>query len=164
MSITIESLEKKHIQQICGLIKGYRAETAKEFSEEDYQKVLDQLEFMGSLSRTGGEALSRVFVAAEGESVVGYIGVHMIPFPLMAGRELYISDLLVSPDYRGRGCGSLLLAHAEQFAQAQSCKRLMLNNLKEMPSYARGFYAAHGFTERENAANFVKKLLVGDGQ
>jgi GNAT superfamily N-acetyltransferase len=99
----------------------------------------------------------RVYVEKNGD-VAGYILYHIHDYPIIMGKEAYISDLLVRIDKRGAGIGSALLEHTERHAKRAGCTRLMLNNPKEGVSYKRDFYKKQGYTERTNFANFVKLI------
>lgn len=101
---------------------------------------------------------SHLLVVSEGSEIMGFIHFHIIPFPMIVGRECYISDLLVKDEERGNGVGSILLDAAERIAKKMECSRMMLNNLKDADSYKMEFYKKKGFTEREGVANFVKVL------
>jgi ribosomal protein S18 acetylase RimI-like enzyme len=90
--------------------------------------------------------------------VIGYTVVHWVPFPMVQGREAYVSDLLVRREWRDQGLGSLLLAEVEERARARRCPRVMLNNRRAAESFKRGFFSKAGFREREDFANFVKTL------
>ena len=92
----------------------------------------------------------------DNKKVVGFINYHEIVFPMIAGKELYISDLLVDKNERGKKTGKKLIDEVDKTALSKGCKRLMLNNLKLAESYTRGFYRKSGFEERINIANFVK--------
>jgi ribosomal protein S18 acetylase RimI-like enzyme len=100
----------------------------------------------------------RVIYVADREGVVGYIAVHWVPFPMLGGREGYISDLVVRASARSQGIGSQLLAAVEARARELSCARLMLNNRLASESYAQWFYTKRGFHERDAFANLVKAL------
>ena len=101
----------------------------------------------------------KVFVdAAENGDLYGYLMAHWSPFPLHAGIEAYVSDLIIASASRGRGTGSKLLEAMENEAKKRHCVRIMLNNGKETESFHRDFYRKHGYTERVNFANFVKEL------
>jgi GNAT superfamily N-acetyltransferase len=99
-----------------------------------------------------------VYVAARGGTIDGFIVVHWIPFPMLAGTEAYISDLIVERLQRGSGTGRGLVAIVEREARDRGCIRLMLNNRLAAESFKRGFYAKLGFRVREEFANLVKHL------
>ena len=90
--------------------------------------------------------------------IAGYINMHICPFPMIGGTELYISDLLIMNDFRGKGIGKALLLKAEEIAGTYKCVRIMLNNAKYAQSYIRSFYKKSGFFERDDFANFIKKI------
>jgi GNAT superfamily N-acetyltransferase len=100
-----------------------------------------------------------LLVADEGGEVAGYLAVHWIPFPLLAGREGYVSDLVIAESWRGQGVGKALLEAAEQRALAQGCVRLMLNNRITSEAFTHGFFTGAGFRQRAEFANFVKELV-----
>src|SRR3569833_200892 len=101
---------------------------------------------------------SDIFVAEAAGKVVGYAAVHWIPFPMLHGREGYISDLLIAPEWRGYGFGGRLVLAVEIRARELGCVRLMLNNRIAGESFGRGFFRKAGFLQRTDFANFVKSL------
>lgn len=103
-------------------------------------------------------AAGRMIYVADRGGIIGYAAVHWIPFPMLGGREGYISDLVVGGTERGTGVGSRLLAAVEDRARELRCKRLMLNNRISSEAYQRGLYSKHGFQHRSHFANFVKIL------
>jgi len=104
------------------------------------------------------ESGSEMIICEVDEKVVGYINAHYCFFPLIKGRECYISDLIVDKNFRGQGIGKALLAEVEERAKENGCKRLNLNNLRNIDSYKRSFYEKLGYTERDLIANFNKEL------
>ncbi|MCA9839011.1 MAG: GNAT family N-acetyltransferase [Trueperaceae bacterium] len=74
------------------------------------------------------------------------------------GGEGYIAELFVHPDKRGKNIGSQLLEQIRIEAKARGCSRLCLLNMRNRPSYERGFYLKHGWVERPLAANFIYDL------
>lgn len=105
-----------------------------------------------------GQPGHEIIVAMAGEEIVAYVAVHCVPFPMLGGREGYVSDLLVSADWRGRGLGNRLMEEVEARAREMGCERLMLNNRVAAESFERGFFAKAGFRQRTDFANFVKPL------
>jgi len=117
------------------------------------RRVAAQLE----LAEEGGE--HRVMVAeVEGEAV-GYAAVHRVTMMGLPEPEAYLSELFVRKAQRGRGLGGRLLAAAEEEARRWGASRIMLMTGRNRASYQRGFYAARGYRERPQLANFVKPLL-----
>ncbi len=105
------------------------------------------------------ESAEREVIVAEREGrIAGYVAVHWIPFPMLAGTEAYISDLIVDRAMRGAGLGSRLIAEVERRARERGCARLMLNNRMAADSFTRGFYAKLGFRHRDDFANMVKRV------
>lgn len=87
--------------------------------------------------------------------VVGYLQVHWMASLCSPAVEGFVSDLFVSEDSRGCGIASRLLDVAMELARIRGACRLSLNNGRNWESYRLGFYSRHGWTERENFANFV---------
>ena len=107
-----------------------------------------------------GAPFTQTFVAFEYGAVFGFINLHLIEFPMIIGKECYVSDLLVNENNRGKGIGSKLMDEAEKYARDNNCTRMMLNNGKYTVSYQRGFYRGRGYNERRNVSNFVKDIQL----
>ncbi|MDE2837322.1 MAG: GNAT family N-acetyltransferase [Chloroflexota bacterium] len=105
-----------------------------------------------------GDPGHEIIIAAAGEEAVAYVAVHWVPFPMLGGREGYVSDLIVRADWRGHGLGNRLMEAAELRAREMGCARLMLNNRVAAESFERGFFTKAGFRQRTDFANFVKTL------
>ncbi len=99
-----------------------------------------------------------VYVASRENEIVGYVSVHWLPCLYMTGPEGFISELFVADNARGQGIGAQLLETVIAEAKARGAPRLELINIKERESYQRGFYAKHGWTERDGAADFVYRI------
>ncbi|MEY4322562.1 MAG: hypothetical protein RL410_343 [Actinomycetota bacterium] len=97
-------------------------------------------------------------VAVEDEKILGYAHLVFMDVMFLSGPSAYLSELFVLPVARGRGIGTELLEHVIAGAKARKASRIMLNNDRERDAYERGFYAKHGFVERETMANFALKL------
>jgi GNAT superfamily N-acetyltransferase len=67
---------------------------------------------------------ARVIFAMEGEKEVGF-ALYFYNFSTFLGRAgLYLEDLFVLPEYRGRGYGKGLLAHLAAMAVERGCGRM----------------------------------------
>ena len=70
--------------------------------------------------------------AAAAEVIIGYSGSVPVGFALffhnlstfLGRRGLYLEDLYVKPEARGRGIGRAMLVHLAQLARARNCGRL----------------------------------------
>jgi len=67
-----------------------------------------------------------------------------MPSTALGGRVALLEDMVVRPDARGRGAGSLLLRAAVEFARAAGCLRITLLTDADNAA-AQRFYARHGF-------------------
>jgi GNAT superfamily N-acetyltransferase len=72
----------------------------------------------------GARPAAEAVLAREGQSVVGF-ALWFHNFSTFVGRRgLYLEDLYVRPEYRGRGYGEALLAHLGRVALDRGCGRL----------------------------------------
>ena len=72
----------------------------------------------------GKEPSAKVLLALEGDQPVGF-AVYFFNFSTWLGRPgLYLEDLFVKPETRGRGYGRALLVHLAGIARAHHCGRM----------------------------------------
>jgi len=72
----------------------------------------------------GERPAAEVLIAREGEAAVGF-AVFFHNFSTWLGRPgLYLEDLFVRPEDRGKGYGRALLVHLAQIAQERGCGRM----------------------------------------
>src|SRR5687768_13929667 len=92
------------------------------------------------LKRCSGKS-GRILVAEIGQSIVGLAAVLARVIPSDPEEEqtpyAYISDLVVLPDYRGRGVGRALLQQAEAYARRTGSTILRINALAKNEDAAR---------------------------
>lgn len=99
---------------------------------------------------------SRVFVASEGVSVVGFLSFHAIPMfheIAMLGR---ITAMAVDPRHQRQGIGACLLRAAEAFAIQNGCTRMEVTSGDRREQDAHLFYAAQGY--HSDCRRFLKHL------
>jgi len=125
---------------------------------EEQGVAVDRAPILSTLLTAVSQPASDVFVAESDEAVVGFVVIHWVPFPMLAGTEGYISDLIVTAELRGTGIGRRLVDAVEVEARSRGCVRLMLNNRIAAKSFQRGFYPKIGYRHRDEFANFVKAL------
>jgi GNAT superfamily N-acetyltransferase len=92
-----------------------------------------------------------VFVAAEGQDVLGYIAVSYRPQIRLGGLLASIDELVVARVHVGRGIGTQLLDAALSHARGLRCRRIELHQNRQRESYRRGFYLRRGFVEVNSA-------------
>ena len=72
----------------------------------------------------GERPVAEVLLAFEGQSAVGF-AVFFYNFSTWLGRPgLYLEDLFVKPDKRGKGCGRALLVELAKIARDRECGRM----------------------------------------
>jgi len=80
----------------------------------DYEKLQGELLLSEALvvrDMTGPDAACRCDIAWKGGEAVGIVVWYWIYRSFRAKRGLYLEDLFVRPDFRGRGLGRMLLRH-----------------------------------------------------
>ena len=71
-------------------------------------------------------ATGRIYCARDGVRVVGMVNLLFTLSTAEGGRVAWLEDLVVHPEYRGRGVGRSLLRHAIQVAKDTGCSRITL--------------------------------------
>ena len=91
----------------------------------------------------GPQRRAEVVIGIEGDAPVGF-AVFFHNYSTWLGRPgLYLEDLFVRPEARGRGYGRRLLAHLARIAQQRGCARMEWSVL-DWNAPAIGFYRALG--------------------
>src|SRR3954447_12676521 len=70
---------------------------------EELGLAVDRAPILSTVASAVSQPGCGVFVAESGDAIVGFIVVHWVPFPMLAGTEAYISDLIVAAELRGEG-------------------------------------------------------------
>ena len=97
----------------------------------------------------------QIFVACDGDKVVGYIGcVRYLAFEL-ENEGMKIIALAVSKEYRRKGIGTELLKTAEQWAKENNIEVILLNSgLPREDAHA--FYESQGYFKK--SFGFIKRI------
>lgn len=120
----------------------------------------------GAKKYTDGELLDKlgddatpIFVAVDGRCVLGYVFCVMQSHPddniLTDIKTLYIDDLCVEEESRGRHIGRLLYEYVLDFARGQGCYNITLNVWECNPG-ARKFYEKCGLAPQKTG---MEKIL-----
>ena len=93
-----------------------------------------------------------VFVAVEGDTLLGYGFCQLIQYknaPVIADhKELYIDDLCVDENTRGKGVGKAVYHHILRYAKEQGCYNVTLN-VWACNKSAMKFYEAMGLAPQK---------------
>lgn len=92
-----------------------------------------------------------ILIAADDGKVVGMAIVSVVMATL--DRNVYMEDLVVDADCRGKGVGGMLLDAVKDWGKAHGCRRLeFTSSSREKKEGAKGFYESHGAEARETNA------------
>jgi putative acetyltransferase len=96
------------------------------------------------------------YVAAEGDRVIGEIGVEREEHPVT--RHVATIGMMVAPDCRGRGVGSALMEAAIDWCRRSGVEKLELTVYPDNDA-ARALYAKFGFREEGRLTGRSKKAI-----
>jgi len=92
----------------------------------EYEYMLDQVVATEAILREWlfEKRVAEAFFALEGETEVGF-ALYFHNFSTFLGRGgIYLEDLFVLPEYRGKGYGKAILARLAQICRERNCGRL----------------------------------------
>ncbi len=85
-----------------------------------------------------------ILVARIDDEIVGMVNILYTVSTALGKRVALLEDLIIAPQWRGKGLGSTLLNHATAFAKEHDCKRITLLTDGDNDG-AQKFYKRHGF-------------------
>ena len=88
--------------------------------------------------------IGNIFVAKKNEKIIGMVILLYTVSTALGERVALLEDMVVSPDERELGIGSMLLDYAVKYAIEKGCKRITLLTDK-MNIRAQKFYKQHKF-------------------
>ena len=94
------------------------------------------------------ESLGRIWLVSVDDRLIGYIALcfgYSIEFK---GKDAFVDEFFIEPQWRGQGIGGLVLSAICEQAAALGVKGLHLEVARNNHR-ARALYAAHGFDSRE---------------
>jgi GNAT superfamily N-acetyltransferase len=96
-----------------------------------------------------------LFVAEQAGAVIGTFQVTLIPGLAARGRKrAKFESVHVAPEWRGRGVGAVMIAHALEFSRAQGAGLAELTSQKARPD-AHRFYVRLGFEQSHEGFKMV---------
>jgi GNAT superfamily N-acetyltransferase len=117
MTLRIEPATEGDLPAIVHLVRQLaiyeKLEHAMVASQDDFQQAL-----------FGAERNAHALIAFADDSAVGF-ALYFYNFSTFLGRRgIYLEDIYVEPEYRGRGIGSALLKRLARIAKEQRCGRM----------------------------------------
>jgi len=116
------SLEEAHagdMAALVGLLAILFEQEAELSPDADKQRLALELIF-------ADPSRARIYVARAGAKVVAMAALHFTISTAEGGTAAWLADCIVHPDYRRRGIGAALLAHALEQARALGATRVTL--------------------------------------
>lgn len=93
------------------------------------------------------ELINLLLFEEDGEAV-GFANLMTLFSVWTHGKALYLDDLFIREEHRGKGYGKKALEYIEDFARQLGCKRIQFHSEATNPN-ARDFYTAIGYTPAE---------------
>ena len=125
------------IPQLCALLAGLFAQEADFTPDAERQR-------RGLLLILESPDTGRIFCAAQSGAIVGMVTILFTVSTAEGSRAAWLEDMVVHPDWRGRGAGKQLLDRALSEAKLAGCTRVTL--LADATNHpAMRFYSRAGF-------------------
>lgn len=107
----------------------------------------------------GNASLGRVWLILDGQAPVGYVVIAFGYSLEWLGRDAFVDEFYLLPDYRGRGWGRKTMAFVEDAARRLNVTALHLEVVRQNAP-ALEVYRKLGFKEREST--FLSKWIAQD--
>ena len=114
------------------------------FSQEVEFKPDHETQSRGLEMILNNNNIGNIFVAKKNEKIIGMVILLYTVSTALGERVALLEDMVVSPNERGLGIGSMLLDHAVKYATEKGCKRITLLTDKTNIE-AQKFYKKHKF-------------------
>ena len=86
----------------------------------------------------------RIFVLRNDDRIIGMVNLLFTISTAMGGFVILMEDVIVHPDHRGQGYGTMLVEHVADFARKKGFKRITLL-ADRLSSQSQSFFKHHGF-------------------
>ena len=151
MKLRIRAGTRRDVPTILALIRGLA----------DYEKLSHEVEATAARLRQHGFGRRRYFetlLCFDGKTPVGFALYFFTYSTFLARPTLYLEDLFVTPDLRGRGAGTTLLSSLARIARQKGCGRMEWAVL-DWNTPAIGFYERLGARLRKD---WILTRLTGE--
>jgi GNAT superfamily N-acetyltransferase len=116
--IRIERATEKDVPLVLSFLNGLA----------EYEKLTDAVKVTEEILRDvmfGERGFTEAIIAYEDEKPVGFAFYYFTFTTFPGHRGLYLEDLFVKSEMRGRGVGKALLVHLARLAKERGCERMM---------------------------------------
>jgi len=118
-------------------------------------KPLDKNAFENTFSKNLSDSNIHYIVAEKEDTIVGFISLHIQHILHHSHITGELQELVIAPDLRGSGIGSILLTEVEKIARSLNLEEIELTTRTNREK-AQAFYKKQGYDHTHN--KFVKKL------
>jgi len=134
---TISLATESNIEALCDLLDLLFTQ------EEDF--VADREKQRASLKTIIGDPqIGEILILKDDGNIVGMVSLLYSISTALGGRVAILEDMVLDPNHRGQGAGTLLLTHAVEHAKKVQCKRITLLTDNDNEQAIR-FYKKQGF-------------------
>ncbi len=153
MSISLIPAEKVDLSRVLQYVRAYHEFEGVRMSDEQRTAAVNEL--------VGSSELGRIFLIEVDGTTIGYIAVCFGFSIEFAGRDAFIDEMFIVPEYRGRGYGREVLERVKEELQSNNVKALHLEVARDNHK-AQGLYRGVGFEDREKYF-LMSAPLTGSG-
>ena len=145
MNISIKPYTSEQAQQIKDLFHELQLHE-HQFDDKKSLDAQDEVEYLQELLQTVAEKSGEVLVAVQDRVCVGFIAWYLENEPEFSQPYGYISVIVVSQHYRGKGIGQQMFDLAIAHIRETSVKRIHIGCLLENTD-TKKFYEKNGFAD-----------------
>lgn len=110
--------------------------TIRKAGENDFPQILEMIKELALFEKAPEKVINTVEYMKQDKDLFGCLVVENDNSEIIAmalyfyayftwvGKSLYLDDLYVKPDFRGKGIGSMLLDEIYKIAKSENCRRL----------------------------------------
>ena len=116
------------------------------FSQEAEFTPQRDLQYAGLQRILEDSQVGTIFVLKDEDNIVGMVSLLWTISTALGGKVAFLEDMIIQPDYRGKGNGVLLVEKAIAYAKKLTCKRITLLTDSDNDT-AQRFYKRLGFQD-----------------
>lgn len=135
--MVVEEAKKSDIESLIDLLTLLFSQEVEFTPKRDLQRI-------GLEMILKDASIGSIFVLKENDAIIGMVSILWSISTALGGKVAFLEDMIVSPSYRGKGGGRMLVEYAIAYAHKCECKRITL--LTDSDNHAaHQFYQQLGF-------------------